>query len=356
MTDETMVSPEAAAWAIRLFIGREPVDAAEIEFHRGNPSIGALRAAFAQTAEFRQFLATLAAPVREAYRAPLALLVPPEDRRIPWRFMPPSLTRPTSQLCTSEQMAEPAYRRWAAALAQAPVQHRKLWEFCFIMAVLEDRGMTRPGCRGLGFGVGREPIPSLLAQHGVEVLATDAPAELVESQGWAVTGQHAMAVEALHHPGIVDAASFARLVGFRTLDMNDIPDDLDGFDFCWSSCAFEHLGSIERGLAFVENSLRPLKPGGIAVHTTEFNLSSTEDTIEIDQLSLFRKPDIEALLSRLIDAGHEVAPLNLYLGGGEIDRHVDLPPYALPHLKLLLDPYVSTSIGLVVRKAAPPAG
>jgi hypothetical protein len=60
MTDATMVSPEAAAWAVRLLIGRGPVAADEIEFHRRNPGLEALRIAFAQMAEFRQFLGALA--------------------------------------------------------------------------------------------------------------------------------------------------------------------------------------------------------------------------------------------------------------------------------------------------------
>jgi hypothetical protein len=65
----------------------------------------------------------------------------------------------------------------------------------------------------------------------------------------------------------------------------------------------------------------------------------------------FRKRDIEALASRLIAAGHEVAPLNFHPGEAEIDTYIDLPPYALPHLKLLAADYVTTSIGLIVRKS-----
>jgi hypothetical protein len=46
-----------------------------------------------------------------------------------------------------------------------------------------------------------------------------------------------------------------------------------------------------------------------------------------------------------------VFPLNLNAGSGELDRHVDLPPYKQePHLRLLLDRYVITSLGLIVRR------
>ena len=46
---------------------------------------------------------------------------------------------------------------------------------------------------------------------------------------------------------------------------------------------------------FVINSMRVLKPGGVAVHTTEFNLSSNDDTIEARDLCVYRRRDIELL-------------------------------------------------------------
>jgi hypothetical protein len=87
--------------------------------------------------------------------------------------------------------------------------------------------------------------------------------------------------------------------------MNHIPSHLaDRFDFCWSTCSFEHLGSLEHGLRFVENSIGTLKVGGIAVHTTEFNLSSDADTLESPNLSVYRRRDIEKLVKALEQAGH----------------------------------------------------
>ena len=134
--------------------------------------------------------------------------------------------------------------------------------------------------------------------------------------------------------------------------MNAISEDLTGFDFVWSSCAFEHLGSIERGLAFVTRAMRCLKPGGIAVHTTEFNLSSNGPTVESRDLSVFRRQDIERLVRELEAAGHRVWPLNLNPGNGPVDRYVDVPPYrSEPHLKLRLDRFVITSIGLAIERA-----
>jgi hypothetical protein len=134
--------------------------------------------------------------------------------------------------------------------------------------------------------------------------------------------------------------------------MNAISDDLRGFDFVWSSCAFEHLGSLSGGLSFVTNAMHCLRPGGLAIHTTEFNLTSNFVTFEDPSLAIFRKADIEGLAQTLTDAGHTVAKLNFNPGSGELDRYYDLPPYKdEPSLRLKLDRFVYTSIGLIIRHA-----
>jgi SAM-dependent methyltransferase len=132
--------------------------------------------------------------------------------------------------------------------------------------------------------------------------------------------------------------------------MNDIPAHIRDFDVCWSACALEHLGSLEHGLRFIERSLDTLRPGGIAIHTTEFNLDSNAETFEHADLCFFRKQDIEKLWQRLSAAGHIVSPLNFHPGFGTMDRYIDLPPYSLPHLKIQVLGTTTTSIGLMVQK------
>jgi hypothetical protein len=325
--------PEAVIWAFRLLLGREPSEE-EIATHRRHPSPEALRHAL----------------LPGGYAAPLWLLAPPESPRIPWRFEPPSLAQPVSQLCTAAQFDEPDYAAWCATIGEAPRPHRKQWEFCWILAALRAANVIRPGARALGFGVGTEPLPAMLAANGVEVVATDAPLEVIAGDGWQSTNEHASDLMALFRRALIDEASFRARVTFRPVDMNAIPADLRGFDACWSSCCFEHLGGIAQGLDFVENSLETLRPGGVAVHTTEFNLASNEATLETPGLSYFRRKDIEALLDRLAARGHTVWPLNLHPGDSPLDAYIDTPPYALPHIKLEALGQVSTSIGLVVQR------
>ncbi|PNU05159.1 hypothetical protein A8V01_04425 [Novosphingobium guangzhouense] len=257
-----------------------------------------------------------------------------------------------SQACTQAQFEDPAYAYWCEQIGEVPRTHRKQWEFCYILQVLARYGMLAPGLRGLGFGVGSEPLAALFAARGVSVLGTDLEPDRAMDEGWVDTAQHAAGKEALNQRGLCPPDVFDRLVDFRFMDMNAIDPMLDGqFDFCWSACAFEHLGSIAAGLTFVERSVDTLKPGGLAVHTTEFNCSSNRDTLDNASTVLFRKRDFVELGQRLKARGCEVL-FNFELGDLPLDKHVDLPPYALDnHLKLRIEQWTTTSFGIVVRKA-----
>ena len=263
----------------------------------------------------------------------------------------------TSCLCTQAGCRGETFERWCAKLGEPSRFHRKLWEWVFIAETLTRKGMlggghNRRACKGLGFGVGQEPLVAAFAAAGCDILATDLDAGRAADAGWVRTGQHAAAGQ-LNDRRLCPEEDFRRRVAFRTVDMNDIPADLGGFDFCWSSCCLEHLGDLHAGLRFIERSLDCLRPGGVAVHTTEFNLSSPDRTVESGPTVIYRRRDIEQLVERLTGLGHHVAPIDWSTGNGVLDGFVDIPPYAAnPHLRLALGKYVSTSIGLIVTKSA----
>jgi 2-polyprenyl-3-methyl-5-hydroxy-6-metoxy-1,4-benzoquinol methylase len=263
---------------------------------------------------------------------------------------------PNSTCCRQEAFEQPWFSWWNEQFRTRLRYHRKLWEYVFICQALWERDVIRPGARGVGFGVGVEPLSSWFASRECQVLGTDMAAEVAETKGWSSSIQHSAGKAALRWHGICTDDQFDRNVGFRECDMNHIPDDLTGFDFCWSSCAFEHLGSIEKGLAFVERSLDCLKPGGWVVHTTELNLSSNDDTVDHQETVLFRQRDFEELARRLTAKGHRVAPLDFDPGYGPVDRYIDVPPYRdQPVLKLLLAGYSATSFGIIVQRGPDPA-
>jgi hypothetical protein len=89
-----------------------------------------------------------------------------------------------STLCKQADFSASWYNRWRRQIANAaheldpesrPVwdtvwrgmtdtktMHRKLWEWCAIAQVLEERGMLTADRKGIGFAVGQEPLASLL--------------------------------------------------------------------------------------------------------------------------------------------------------------------------------------------------
>jgi SAM-dependent methyltransferase len=230
--------------------------------------------------------------------------------------------------------------------------HRKMWEWLFIAEALSERDLLRPGRTGVGFGVGKEPLVALFAASGCDVVATDAPPEVAEATGWTDSSvEWAGGLAGLNDDGLCPPDQFAEHVRYRHVDMNALPKDLRDFDFSWSSCAFEHLGSLAAGADFVVAQMRCLKPGGIAVHTTEYTVSSNTDTIETGGTVLYRRRDIEALVERLQRAGHTI-DVDYTEGTTPEDLHVDTPPYTNTHLRTTLGEYVTTSLALIIEKSA----
>jgi hypothetical protein len=274
----------------------------------------------------------------------------------------------TSKPTTQADIESQWFAYWCGQLKIAPIYHRKVWEFAFLLQVMREQGFLTPGNRGIGFGCGTEPIASLLASREIHATVTDLAPEQVAGAGWAETSQHAGALDAAFHANLVDRARFEKFVDHRFVDMNAIPQVEKPYDFCWSICALEHLGSIANGLRFIENSLGTLRPGGLAVHTTEFNFLEEDRTIDNWPTVLFLRKHFSELARRLESQGHTVLPLDFNVGDRPLDRYIDLPPFMtdepnLPssqwgavnqraHLKLSIDGFPSTCFGFVVRRKA----
>ncbi len=254
-----------------------------------------------------------------------------------------------SQACSHSQIASKRFDWWCRQIRHERILHRKLWEWCYILQAIDQTGMATTGRRGLGFGVGIEPITGWLAAQGCEVVATDLPADRTEAHVWVETNQHATSLDRLDEHNLCDPATFRRLVQFRAVDMIAVPTDLDDFDFLWSSCALEHLGDLTAGTDFVHRSLDCLRPGGVAVHTTEFNVSSNKATVESGPTVAYRRRDLKRLVRELRADGHAITT-SFTLGATPEDRHVDHPPFPGPHLQIQLEEHVITSFGLLITK------
>jgi hypothetical protein len=256
-----------------------------------------------------------------------------------------------SELCKAEHLQAGWYRRWCRELHEEPRPHRKQWEFAYVMQALWERGCIGKGKKGLAFAVGSEPLTSIFANYGCHILATDIAPERGSKMGWTDADQLCRGVESLNKRHLCTDHVLHKYVQYRSVDMNDIPADLAGFDFNWSSCSFEHLGSIEKGAGFLMNQLATLRPGGWSVHTTEFNISSNDDTLLEGDTVVYRRRDLEKIVQELRSQGHVVEELDYSLGSLPADFHVDRIPHRQDiHLRLQLDRFVVTSIGLIIMK------
>lgn len=287
--------------------------------------------------------------------------------------------------CRSEHFDAPWYRYWAERIAENGAEldrfgpefaqtfakvwdamtfdangwplyrHRKMWEWCAIAQALHERGQLRPGARGCGFAVGHEPLASLFAARGTTVLATDLGAD-DDDADWGGSGQQTSERDQLWWPNIVAKRDFDERVTFRPVDMRRMEGlEADAFDFVWSSCSLEHLGTLENGFEFVERSADLLKPGGLAVHTTEFNLDSDRDTVEEGWTVIYRERDLTKLAERLARRGASIDSLDFRRGDRVEDLNPDEPPYYendRAHVTLKLEGFTATSIALIVRKNA----
>lgn len=93
-----------------------------------------------------------------------------------------------------------------------------------------------------------------------------------------------------------------------------------------------------------------LKPGGVAIHTTEFNLTSNTQTYDSGPVTLYRQSDIDCMVQTLRAAGHSIE-IDYSIGNGDIESKIATINHPdIPFLRLLLGRYVTTSIGLIIQK------
>ena len=251
----------------------------------------------------------------------------------------------------------PWYRKTIVGkLCDGEHQHRKAWEFALMSEVIETMGKLGPGRRGLGFAVGQEPLASYFAKMGTNLTVTDMPPSNEAAKGWSQSNQWAGSVEATRKDCVCDKDTYHRRVSFEPLDMNHIPEKLlqGEYDFVWSSSSIEHVGSLELSKKVVVNAMKALKPGGIAVHTTEFALTWTgKSRHDVPGLSIWATDDVEDIERRVKAAGGRMFPMTYALGNTSVDFIVDTPPYNMrPHLKLTApdEATAHTSILLIFQK------
>ncbi|MEI6481427.1 MAG: hypothetical protein WCO19_03935 [Candidatus Saccharibacteria bacterium] len=250
------------------------------------------------------------------------------------------------------------YQRWATELKQDDdhldgfmLQSNKFWQNAAIVQVLYEHNLLEEGISGLGFGVGNERLPALLAKYNVNVTATDQDYRKTKALHWS-KGELATGLKSLNKYGICDDSQLKKYVSYVPADMKKIPRSFsEKYGFVWSNCALGHLGSIEDGLKFIKNSLSCLKPGGWAIHTTETNVLSNDETVTSGDTVIFRLHDLHQLFLELTEKGYYCVPLQYNLGSNPNDFRVSLlPEFGNDFSKILVHGHVATQVILMIQK------
>ena len=252
----------------------------------------------------------------------------------------------TSRPSTQADLEANWSRYWSAQIQEPHTIHRRVWEHAFVLQVLAQSGKLRPGMKGLAFDPGG-PLPAYLAAKGCTITAV---------------GKEPPSADMLFRGALLDRATFDQNVKVLTADTGALPHDLGGFDYCWSIGSLQHAGSIAKAFAFLDATADTLKPGGVAVHTTEFNFANDHETIDNWGTVLFQRQHFEQMAERLGRKGCKVLPLDFNVGSQPLDRFIDVPPFEMSglnvkdwsrdtmHIKVNIDGFPCTSFGIIVAR------
>jgi SAM-dependent methyltransferase len=270
--------------------------------------------------------------------------------------------KPLSKLCDAADWFDPEFDRIVRTeLAEEPRLHRKQWEFAQIFRALQSVGVLNGTSRGLSMGGGMERLLYAVVRHTGHLTVTDLY-EADSSWNEARLEDPDCAVKAAA-PFPVDRDRLSA----RRMDMRELTFPSGSFDFCYSSCAIEHIGTYDDFVRHLEETRRVLKDDGVYVLTTEFHYG--EEVIPAPHNYYFSAAFLEELVRAssfavcgVVDGTlrphvfNRPVPVNLGdLCADAADPVTDVLLNTSPHLQLLTSGLPFTSMCLVLRKAAPAA-
>ena len=174
--------------------------------------------------------------------------------------------RSLSKLCDVTDWFDPEFDRIIRyELEEEPRFHRKQWEFAQIFRALQALGFLNEKTRGLSMGGGKERLLYAVARRVGHLTVTD----LYESgSAWdgARTDNPDCTLRAVAPFAIDPSRLTVKRMDMRALEFEDA-----SFDFCYSSCAMEHIGKYDDFLEHLREVRRVLKDDGVYVLTTEFH-------------------------------------------------------------------------------------
>jgi len=181
------------------------------------------------------------------------------------------------KICTSEDYLDSDFQDVIKnVFNQSPTYHRKQWEFVVIYLNLLNHGKLNKNSIGASFGAGRERLIFDVSKKVKKLIATDL---YVYNTAWATAkvekGMSCYDFVLEKAPKEFDASTLEVL----EMDMRSLNFEDNSLDFCYSSCAFEHIGHFKDFVKHLKEAKRVLNNGGVYVMTTEHLFA--HKTIEI---------------------------------------------------------------------------
>jgi SAM-dependent methyltransferase len=254
---------------------------------------------------------------------------------------------PLNKILDRADWADPAWRRALEDLgytADPARLHRKEWEFAQGVYGLRRLRCLSPRAAALGLGAGAEPIIFFLAGRLGRVVATDLYAG-------AFSGQEADP-RMLRDPELFAPYSYHRdRLEVRRMDATAIDYSPETFDLVFSFSSFEHFGSRRAQRACLAGMLRVLRPGGVAVLTTEMVLNTWGRHGDYFRHAELLDDLVPGAGFRLAGGDFSFATSRATLEGlVQLPREID----RRPHLVLQRWRTYFTSVALFLEKPVPP--
>jgi hypothetical protein len=253
------------------------------------------------------------------------------------------------------------YAGWLKRLGMGSVYHAKVWEQVMIYSALKKSGKLSTGNKGLGFGVGLEPLVSIFASEGAHITATDQAPE--DGKDWDSDGQLAHGKDSLYYKNYVPKKLFDEHVEFQYHDMNTLEKSfINKYDFIWSNCVIGHLGSMKLSEKNLLRHARYIKYGGISVLTTEMTISSlTETVIDNSDTIIWRLSDLYRVFNDMLGVDMVANRLKLRLakspedytifsGGLKEANDIFLGKSKAFHSKLMFSNWAITQVQIIFKK------
>ncbi|MCP4216961.1 MAG: class I SAM-dependent methyltransferase [bacterium] len=199
--------------------------------------------------------------------------------------------------------------------------HKKMWENGRVFQVLQEFGYLERNKTAVGLGSFNEILPFVLSNYLEHVYRTD---YFQGDNMWTKENETIIAEtvpsflpEGMPH----DAAR----VSFMEMDGTDMtPFENESVDIVYSISAIEHFGNRNKAphgaVKCMQESERILKPGGICLGTTEFQLN------DVKHAQYFREEDFRGEMLE----SHNMKPLEPF--EFSLDTAMAKPAYFLPHV------------------------